>query len=89
MIILKPANTNENNRLQRQFTVDQRVRRAAVYIQLLYLKEYHAGYRDIKIDTVALSKLPINGDVSDQFENIKIGTVSVNDGDADDAQAGE
>ena len=63
MIVLKPANTNKNNRLQRQFINDQWVRCVVVHEWLLYLKEYHAGYRDIEIDIMALSGLSEDGDV--------------------------
>jgi len=72
VLVLKPSNTNSNNRLQRQFSRDHRVRRSCIYQWLVYLKANHPGYRDVDIDTDTLNQLPEDGDVSDQLPTLEV-----------------
>lgn len=64
ILLLKPSNTNSDNRLQRQFSRDHRVRRGHIQTWLIHLKANHSGYRDIVIDEAALAQLPVDEDVS-------------------------
>jgi ATP-dependent DNA helicase PIF1 len=67
IILLKPANTDTNPDLNRQFRKDYRVRHTAITIWLKHLKQFHPGYRDIEIDRATLAQLPENGEVLDQI----------------------
>ena len=67
IVLLRPANSSANPRLQRQFIREFRVRREAVSVWLEYLRMNHSGYRDIEIDTEVLSQLPDDGTVIDRI----------------------
>jgi hypothetical protein len=66
-VILRPANTSTDPRLNRQFIRDFRVRRGAFNQWLYYLCRNHPGYQDIDIDQAALSSLPEDDLVIDQL----------------------
>ena len=61
VVILKPVNTSDHPRLNRQFTKDFRVHRQAVHSWLNFLKNNHPGYAYIVIDEQNLGQLPADG----------------------------
>lgn len=68
IVVLRPSNANSDERLNRQFRQDCRVRRGAVSVWLDYLQNNHPAYRDITVDEFRLSQLPPNADVLDQLQ---------------------
>ncbi|OXV12228.1 hypothetical protein Egran_00009 [Elaphomyces granulatus] len=58
VILLRPANTSGDPRLQRQLIHDFRVRRENVVRWLEYLRRNHPGYRDVEISQSAINLLP-------------------------------
>jgi hypothetical protein len=67
IVILRPSNTSADPRMQRQFVRDFKVRRGAVLQWLLFLRDHHAGYRDIEISQEALNRLPVDDNVIDDI----------------------
>ena len=67
IVLLRPAGSSTNPKIQRQFSRDFRVRREAVRVWLEFWLEYlrtnHPGYRDIEVDNAVLSQLPDDGTV--------------------------
>jgi hypothetical protein len=57
IIILRPSNADDDERLRRQFTRDFKVRHQHIRTWLLHLQQHHPGYRDITVDEQALSEL--------------------------------
>jgi hypothetical protein len=67
IVLLRPAGSSANPRIQRQFSRDFRVRREAVRVWLEYLQTNHPGYLDIDVDNEVLSQLPDDGTVIDSI----------------------
>ncbi|KAF2706208.1 hypothetical protein K504DRAFT_438267, partial [Pleomassaria siparia CBS 279.74] len=67
IIILRPANSRDDPRMERQFRDNYRVRRNVIKEWLYYLRANHPGYHGITIDSESLEALPEDGDVENDF----------------------
>jgi ATP-dependent DNA helicase PIF1 len=80
IIIIRPENYRQDQRLNRQFHKDYRVCRSAVKQWLLYLRGNHPAYKDIVIDDPTISTLPEDAFVDD---DLVIKKMEADTGDAD------
>ena len=89
IIILRPPRSDEDdqNRIERQFKRDFKVRRAAVITWLTFLKNNHPGYSDITIDMDAAAQLPEDGSVHEHLVHINQDESMVGPGTGPDTQA--
>jgi hypothetical protein len=87
VIILRPANTSGDPRLQRQFIRDFRVRRENVVRWLQYLRHNHPGYRDIEVSQATIDLLPPDSSVADDILAEEIDPVETRPEGEDDADA--
>lgn len=67
ILVLRPSRTNQDERLERQFRQDCRIRRKAIQDWIIYLKANHSGYADTAVNEDALSSLPLDGSVWDRL----------------------
>ena len=72
VVLLRPAGHAADERVQRQFRREFRVRQAHIRIWLQYLKINHAGYRYITIREDRLTRLPVDGDVSHRLPSQEV-----------------
>ena len=89
IVVLRPSNYGENERLHRQFRADCRVRRNAVRIWLDYLIAHHPAYRDIKIHEENLSQLPADGNVLDELLTCSTGEADIRQGQGNERHSDE
>jgi hypothetical protein len=72
IVILRPSTSivESDQRYQRQFRVNFRVRRAHVIAWLYYLKYYHPDYQWVEISPARIAALPEDADISSSFPAI-------------------
>lgn len=80
LVLLRPPEPQmREERYERQFQKDFKIRRAVVLSWLTHLKSYHADYRHIEISTTNLTQLPKDGDVSADVPYIIDETIDLTD----------
>ncbi|EED14664.1 conserved hypothetical protein [Talaromyces stipitatus ATCC 10500] len=84
VILLCPANTDADPRLQRQFINDFRVRRECITKWLAFLRSNHPGYRDITISQQAIDFLPRDSSVANDIFSQSIDPVEIDLKDVSD-----
>ena len=63
IIMIRLLNTENNDRIRRQFIKDIKVRKSYIKIWLDFLKENHPDYRHIIINEQRIDILPINDNI--------------------------
>lgn len=79
IVIVKPYNTNQVNRLQRQFTYNFNVRQSVIRKWLEFLRREYPGYRDIIISEENLRQLPKDRSVIDEITTLHVDAITAND----------
>jgi hypothetical protein len=83
IVLLKPKNTDDSDRLRQQFRRQFRVRGGCVKQWLDWLKVRHPGYRDIVVSQERLAALPADGDVLQDITIQEVDAVQIGDEDMD------
>ena len=69
---LKPASSDHDSSLRREFQRHCRVKRADIQQWLEYLIDHHPAYRDLTIDSSNLNQLPEDDTIYDQLQTVDI-----------------
>ena len=72
IVIIRPLNTKNNDRIRRYFMKDIKVRKSYIKIQLDFLKENYPDYRHIIINEQRIDALLINDNIDSRFTYIEL-----------------
>ena len=78
IIIIRPLNTKNNNRIRRQFIKNTKVRKSYIKIWLDFLKENHPDYRYITINEQRIDILSINDNIDLRLTYIELIKLIIN-----------
>ena len=76
--MIRSLNTENNDRIRRQFMKDTKIRKSRIRIWLDFLKENHPDYRYIIINEQRIDALSVNDNIDLYFIYIKLIKLVIN-----------
>ena len=70
--MIRFPNTENNDRIRRQFMKDTKIRKSYIKIWLDFLKENHPDYRYITINEQRINTLPVNDNIDSRLTHIEL-----------------